>query len=65
MPSHPAINGNINGLEYSNGVSTVALPYRPITRVSPPGDMMYEDSSIHREEFVRLVLQSLRDIGYA
>jgi len=64
VPSYSASNGNTNGIEYSNGVSTVALQYRPITRVSPPGDMMYEGSSIHREEFVRLALQSLRDIGY-
>lgn len=25
---------------------------------------MYEDSTIQREEYVRLVLQSLKDIGY-
>ncbi|PVF98849.1 WD40 repeat-like protein [Serendipita vermifera] len=35
-----------------------------ITRVNPPGKSLYPDSSIDREEFVRLVLQALKDVGY-
>ncbi|KAF5373710.1 hypothetical protein D9758_000745 [Tetrapyrgos nigripes] len=35
-----------------------------ITRVNLPGSSLYEDSNVDREEFVRLVLQSLRDVGY-
>ncbi|KZT71398.1 WD40 repeat-like protein [Daedalea quercina L-15889] len=35
-----------------------------ITRVSLPGATLYDDSYVDREEFVRLVIQSLRDVGY-
>ncbi|KAF9514475.1 hypothetical protein BS47DRAFT_1295012 [Hydnum rufescens UP504] len=35
-----------------------------VARVHPPGTTMYKDSNIHRDEYVRLVLQSLRDVGY-
>jgi hypothetical protein len=41
----------------STGTSTVA-------RVSLPGTRLYPDSYIDREEFIRLVVQSLRDVGY-
>ncbi|KAI5121012.1 hypothetical protein M0805_005958 [Coniferiporia weirii] len=34
-------------------------------RVDLPGTRLFEDSYIDREEFVRLVIQSLRDVGYA
>ncbi|KAH9928530.1 WD40 repeat-like protein [Epithele typhae] len=37
---------------------------RPVARVSLPGSTLYEDSHVDREEFVRLVIQSLRDVGY-
>ncbi|KAF9246441.1 WD40 repeat-like protein [Melanogaster broomeanus] len=35
-----------------------------IARVSLPGTTLYNDPYVDREEFVRLVIQSLRDIGY-
>jgi len=35
-----------------------------ISRVSLPGSTLYDDSYVDREEFVRLVIQSLRDVGY-
>ncbi|CAL1705275.1 unnamed protein product [Somion occarium] len=35
-----------------------------IARVSLPGSTLYNDSYVDREEFVRLVIQSLRDVGY-
>lgn len=35
-----------------------------VSRVSLPGKTLYEDSPVDREEFVRLVIQSLRDVGY-
>ncbi|KAI0685665.1 WD40 repeat-like protein [Cytidiella melzeri] len=35
-----------------------------VSRVSLPGTTLYEDSYVDREEFVRLVIQSLRDVGY-
>jgi hypothetical protein len=35
-----------------------------IAKVALPGTALYDDSSVDREEYVRLVIQSLRDIGY-
>lgn len=35
-----------------------------IQRVNLPGTRLYDDSCIDREEFIRLVVQSLRDVGY-
>lgn len=36
-----------------------------IAKVSLPGTALYDDDSyVDREEFVRLVVQSLRDVGY-
>ncbi|KAF9265565.1 WD40 repeat-like protein [Marasmius fiardii PR-910] len=37
-----------------------------VTRVDLPGDSLYPDSNVHvsRQEFVRLLLQGLRDVGY-
>lgn len=35
-----------------------------VSRVSLPGTTLYDDSYVDREEFVRLVIQSLRDVGY-
>ncbi|KAG2147191.1 WD40 repeat-like protein [Suillus cothurnatus] len=35
-----------------------------IPRVSLPGTTLYDDPYLDREEFVRLVIQSLRDVGY-
>ena len=36
----------------------------PVARVEFPGSTIYDDSYIDREEYIRLVIQSLRDIGY-
>jgi hypothetical protein len=36
----------------------------PVARVEFPGATIYDDSYIDREEYIRLVIQSLRDIGY-
>lgn len=36
-----------------------------VRRVSIPGELMYEDGpNLKREEFVRLIIQSLKDVGY-
>ena len=35
-----------------------------VARVSLPGRTLYDDSYVDREEFVRRVIQSLRDVGY-
>jgi len=53
-------NGHFNGM--ANGHA----PPRPreVARVTLPGTALYEGSHIDREEFVRLVIQSLRDVGY-
>jgi WD repeat-containing protein 26 len=57
----------------TNGVTTngaAAGSSRRVARggsvkaVMLPGTTLYEDSPIDREEFVRLVIQSLRDVGY-
>ena len=37
---------------------------KAIARVHLPGTTLYDDSYVDREEFVRLVIQSLRDVGY-
>ncbi|KAI0053876.1 WD40 repeat-like protein [Auriscalpium vulgare] len=69
-PSHlktngHAVNGGSNGFKSPiapNGVSKRSKT--PLSRVSLPGTALYDDSSIDREEYVRLVIQSLRDVGY-
>jgi hypothetical protein len=64
-------NGYI--IPVSNGATTngspsmgngIAKHSSPITRVSLPGTTLYDDTYVDREEFVRLVMQSLRDVGY-
>ena len=45
----------------SNGVSKHGSS---VARVSLPGTTLYDDPYVDREEFVRLVIQSLRDVGY-
>lgn len=35
-----------------------------VSRVSLPGTTLYDDSYVDREEFIRLTIQSLRDVGY-
>ncbi|THH17111.1 hypothetical protein EW146_g3632 [Bondarzewia mesenterica] len=60
-----AANGSVNGFSgslFSNGVSRHAKPTIPTVKL--PGTTLYEDSYIDREEYIRLVIQSLRDVGY-
>ena len=60
------INGNgvsTNGLK-RNIKEDVTTSNRPIPQVTLPGTRLFEDSCIDREEFIRLVIQSLRDVGY-
>lgn len=52
-------NGHTNGTS-----STPRGKGKAVTRVALPGNTLYEDSPVDREEFVRLVIQSLRDVGY-
>jgi hypothetical protein len=61
--SAPVPNGTTsNGsLTMGNGL---AKHSSSITRVSLPGTTLYDDPYLDREEFVRLVIQSLRDVGY-
>lgn len=54
---HSAANGVAANGVHKNGKGTVA-------RVHIPGTLLHDDMSIDREEFVRLVVQSLRDVGY-
>lgn len=58
-------NGTSNGLSsaVSNGVAQ--KHGKVVARVNLPGTMLYDDMTLDREEYVRLVIQSLRDVGYA
>jgi hypothetical protein len=69
-----ATNGHTNGFKMvTNGKSGMSAAFTngmqkhssSITKVTLPGTSLYENSPVDREEFVRLVIQSLRDIGYA
>ncbi|EAU88784.2 WD repeat-containing protein [Coprinopsis cinerea okayama7 len=67
----PPTNGHTNGCSYpamTNGSSGAGggMPKhgKVISKLNLPGTTLYEDSSILREEFVRLVVQTLRDVGY-
>lgn len=58
----PATNGNSGmGAVMGNGV---AKHGKSVAKVTLPGTTLYDDSFVDREEFVRLVIQSLRDVGY-
>lgn len=79
-PSTPALSNGHNGVvkgngfvaPFANGDGKAALadghwaekPPQTVARVSLPGTTLYDDSYVDREEFVRLVIQSLRDVGY-
>ncbi|KAI0063418.1 WD40 repeat-like protein [Artomyces pyxidatus] len=58
------VNGSSNGFSIpaTNGVRKHSKS--PVSRVPLPGTTLYDDSYIDREEFIRLVIQSLRDVGY-
>ncbi|KAF7338070.1 WD-domain-containing protein [Mycena venus] len=56
-----------NGVQKHNGhskQSSATSPSLSVARVTLPGTSLYDDSDVDREEFVRLVIQSLRDVGY-
>ncbi|KAJ6525716.1 WD40-repeat-containing domain protein [Mycena capillaripes] len=56
-----------NGVQKHNGhskQSSAASHALSVARVTLPGSSLYDDSDVDREEFVRLVIQSLRDVGY-
>ena len=55
-------NGFTNG--YGKQQQPSPTPSTSIAKVSLPGKMLHDHSAISREEFVRLVIQSLRDVGY-
>jgi hypothetical protein len=66
-------NGHTNGFtKMTNGKSEMGAAFTngvqkhssSVTRVTLPGTTLYDDSPVDREEFIRLVIQSLRDIGY-
>jgi hypothetical protein len=54
-------NGSLGG-HAGNGVVKHG---KAIAKLNLPGTTLYDDSYVDREEFVRLVIQSLRDVGYA
>ncbi|KAI6022746.1 WD40 repeat-like protein [Pisolithus marmoratus] len=56
----PMANGSTKCSSVGNGVAK----HSSIARVSLPGTTLYQDPYVNREEFVRLVIQSLRDVGY-
>lgn len=67
-PSNGHTNGNGltngatgNGIVAGNGIQKLG---KAVARVDLPGTTLYDDSFVDREEFVRLVIQSLRDVGY-
>jgi hypothetical protein len=67
--SHPSKNGSympMNGFASPNGPTNGVKKYDKgtVARVTLPGTTLYDDTHIDREEFVRLVIQSLRDVGY-
>lgn len=69
--SQPYTNGSSNGLskygssEQLDGHTHAPEKHRsPVSRVTLPGRTLYDDSFVDREEFVRLVIQGLRDVGY-
>ncbi|EJD05675.1 WD40 repeat-like protein [Fomitiporia mediterranea MF3/22] len=53
-----------NGRKHSTPPDSVRGITHVVPRVNLPGTRLFEDSCIDREEFVRLLIQSLRDVGY-
>ncbi|RDX46846.1 WD40 repeat-like protein [Lentinus brumalis] len=63
--SHPFTNGSSKRSPSPDFDAHAPEKHRPsVARVSLPGRTLYDDSYVDREEFVRLVIQSLRDVGY-
>jgi len=61
--SNGSTNGSANGSSSPRAEASSAR-HSNIPRVNPPGVLLYPDSETKRKEYVRLVLQSLKDIGY-
>jgi hypothetical protein len=59
----PVTNGTAlgAGVVMGNGVQKHG---KLVAKVNLPGTTLYDDSFVDRQEFVRLVIQSLRDVGY-
>ncbi|KAH8117166.1 WD40 repeat-like protein [Phellopilus nigrolimitatus] len=53
-----------NGLKQTAPLGNARNSAHIVSRVNLPGTRLFEDSYIDREEFVRLVIQSLKDVGY-
>lgn len=60
-----ATNGHAHGTNGASGAASTSRPNgKAVTQVALSGTTLYDDSFVDREEFVRLVIQSLRDVGY-
>jgi hypothetical protein len=64
LSSPPKTNGHIANGHGSPVNGSTKRSRSPVARVELPGATIYDDSYINREEYIRLVIQSLRDIGY-
>ena len=71
LDTHPPTNGRTNGFATNGAPANGALHAngiqkngKAVAKVALPGSTLYDDSFVDREEFVRLVIQSLRDVGY-
>ncbi|KAL5490152.1 hypothetical protein ACEPAI_4985 [Sanghuangporus weigelae] len=53
-----------NGRKHSKSPDASRSAPHVIPRVHLPGTRLFEGSCVDRQEFVRLVIQSLRDVGY-
>ena len=60
----PKANGHLTNGHGSPMNGSSKRSKSPVVRVEFPGSTIYDDSYIDREEYIRLVIQSLRDIGY-
>lgn len=60
----PKANGHVANGHGSPMNGSSKRSKSPVARVEFPGATIYDDSYIDREEYIRLVIQSLRDIGY-
>ena len=62
--STTALNGSSSRSKLSGDYDNGRSSKNAIARVDLPGTRLFEDSYIDREEFIRLIVQSLRDVGY-
>jgi hypothetical protein len=60
-PTNGFMTNGSSGGHTGNGIMKHG---KAIAKVILPGTTLYDDSYVDREEFVRLVIQSLRDVGY-